>query len=94
MPVEEWRRVFDVNVTGPFCDDPGVRAPLRRRGAERRAASSTSRPGSVQSPRPAGGAYSALEGGARDLTKVAAMELGPHGIRVNVVSPGYIDVRG
>ena len=27
------------------------------------------------------------------MSKVFAMELGPHGIRANVVSPGYIDVR-
>lgn len=50
--------------------------------------------GSVKSPRPAGGAYSASKAALETLTKVAALELGPHGIRANVVSPGYIDVRG
>ena len=28
------------------------------------------------------------------MSKVFAMEHGPHGIRVNVISPGYIGVRG
>jgi NAD(P)-dependent dehydrogenase (short-subunit alcohol dehydrogenase family) len=50
--------------------------------------------GSVRSPRPAGAAYSASKAALETLSKVLAMELGPHGIRVNVVSPGYIDVRG
>ncbi len=35
-------------------------------------------------------AYNASKGGVLLLTKTMALELGPHGIRVNCVAPGYI----
>ena len=49
--------------------------------------------GSARNPRPGGAAYSASKAAVETMSKVFAMELGPHGIRVNVVSSGYIDVR-
>jgi 3-oxoacyl-[acyl-carrier protein] reductase len=36
-------------------------------------------------------AYNASKGGVLLLTKTMALELGPHGIRVNCIAPGYID---
>jgi len=36
--------------------------------------------------------YTASKGGIEQLTKVAAVELGPHGITVNCVAPGAIEV--
>ncbi|MFL5925361.1 MAG: SDR family NAD(P)-dependent oxidoreductase [Gaiellaceae bacterium] len=92
MPVADWRRVFDVNVTGPFCT---IQAFARHRIADGGGGCIVNiTTGSVQSPRPAGGAYSASKAALETMTKVAALELGVHGIRVNAVSPGYIDVRG
>ena len=38
-------------------------------------------------------AYSASKGGVHALARVMAGELGPLGIRVNVVVPGFIDTR-
>jgi 3alpha(or 20beta)-hydroxysteroid dehydrogenase len=35
-------------------------------------------------------AYTASKWGLRGLTRTAAMELGPRGIRVNAVHPGYV----
>jgi 3-oxoacyl-[acyl-carrier protein] reductase len=37
------------------------------------------------------GAYNASKGGVLLLTKTMALELGPLGIRVNCLAPGYID---
>lgn len=37
-------------------------------------------------------AYTASKGGIEMLTKVAALELGPYGIRVNCIAPGAIEI--
>ena len=43
---------------------------------------------SAHQARPGHGAYGASKAGVEQLAKVAAMELAPHGIRVNCVAPG------
>jgi NAD(P)-dependent dehydrogenase (short-subunit alcohol dehydrogenase family) len=93
MPAEAWDRVFSVNVTGTFMMTQAFARHCVGRGA-RDAAVVCISTGSARNPRPAGAAYSASKAAVETMSKVFAMELGPHGIRVNVVSPGYIDVRG
>jgi 3alpha(or 20beta)-hydroxysteroid dehydrogenase len=83
--VEEWNRALAINLTGPMLGIQTL-APLMNAGA------SVVNVGSV-----AGltahytAAYTASKWGLRGLTRVAAMELGPRGIRVNAVHPGYIE---
>ena len=38
-----------------------------------------------------GAAYTVSKWGVRGLSRVASMELGPRGIRVNTIFPGYIE---
>jgi 3-oxoacyl-[acyl-carrier protein] reductase len=93
MPADAWDKVFSVNVTGTFMMTQAFARHCVGRGARDAAVVSIST-GSARNPRPAGAAYSASKAAVETMSKVFAMELGPHGIRVNVVSPGYIDVRG
>jgi NAD(P)-dependent dehydrogenase (short-subunit alcohol dehydrogenase family) len=46
--------------------------------------------GAAQSPRAGGAAYSGSKAAVDLLTSTLAIELGPHGIRVNAVSPGLV----
>jgi len=92
MPADAWDRVFGVNVTGTFMMTQAFARQCVARGARDAAVISISS-GSARNPRPAGAAYSASKAAVETMSKVFAMELGPHGVRVNVVSPGYVDVR-
>lgn len=91
MPAASWNRVFEVNVTGTFMMTQAFARHCVGHGAAGSIVSIST--GSARSPRPGGAAYSASKAAVETMSKVFAMELGPHGIRVNVVAPGDIDVR-
>jgi NAD(P)-dependent dehydrogenase (short-subunit alcohol dehydrogenase family) len=92
MTAQDWERVLRVNVTGSFMMSQAFARHCVAAGTGGAIISISS--GSARSPRPGGAAYSASKAALETMSKVFAMELGGHGIRVNVVAPGYIDVRG
>jgi len=83
----EFDRVLAINLTGTFLGIQAVAPRLIERGggAIVNISSIDGMKGSN-----ATAAYSASKWGVRGLTKVAAMELGPRGVRVNSVHPGGI----
>jgi NAD(P)-dependent dehydrogenase (short-subunit alcohol dehydrogenase family) len=84
---ERWDETQRVNLTGMFVVTQRVaREMVRAGGGTILLTSSTN--GLVGEDRYAH--YNASKGGVTLLTKSLAIELGPHGIRVNAVCPGYI----
>jgi len=86
----DFERALAVNLTGTFLGIHTV-APIMR---EQRAGSIVNI-SSVDGLRGVNAlaAYVSSKWGVRGLTKVAALELGPHGIRVNSVHPGGVDTQ-
>ena len=81
----EWRRVVDVCLNGGFLVVKHAGQHLAEGGSIVSVASLNARQPGIGM-----GAYCAAKAGLAMLTEVAALELGPRGIRVNVVSPGLV----
>ena len=89
LTLEEWNRVIGTNLTGAFLCTKHAATFLKNSKGNIINISSTR---AFQSE-PNTEAYSASKGGILALTHALAMSLGPE-IRVNCISPGWIDVSG
>lgn len=85
--VQEWRRVLEVNLTGPFlmCRAFGKRMLARGAGAIVNVASVAGLAGIGDRA-----AYNASKHGLIGLTRTLASEWGGRGVRTNAVCPGWV----
>ena len=88
VATQEWEAIVAVNQTGAFWTAQAVAAPMKEAGSGRiinissGAGLSISKTG-IQ-------AYAAAKAGQIGLTRQLAHELGPYGITVNNVAPGFV----
>jgi NAD(P)-dependent dehydrogenase (short-subunit alcohol dehydrogenase family) len=82
-PEDEWRRVIDANLTGPFLVTKAAIPHMPEGGSIINVVSGVSVEG-----RAGWGAYSVSKFGVEGLTQILAAELEEHGIRANAVDPG------
>lgn len=87
MTEEEWDFVLDVNLKGSFICAQAVQKYMVNQGHGKIVMTSS------QAAVGARGRvnYSAAKAGIQGMTKTLAIELGPYGINVNAVAPGFIE---
>lgn len=88
MDIDTWKRCLDVDLTGTFSTlHHGLPLLMETGGG---AAVNIASSAAWETSTAHGGAYSAAKAGVLALTRVAAAEYGPYGIRVNSIAPGLI----
>ncbi|TDE95108.1 SDR family oxidoreductase [Occultella glacieicola] len=85
LTLEQWDRQFDVAARGTYLS---THAAARRMGPGA-AVINLSSIGATKAHRSAA-AYDASKGAIEAFTRAAALDLAPHGIRVNAIAPGAI----
>jgi 3-oxoacyl-[acyl-carrier protein] reductase len=88
MPHDDWRAVLDTNLTGTWnvCRAAVFRFMKRRSGAIVNMSSIAGVNGNATQTN-----YAATKAGIIGASRSLAKEVGPYGIRVNVVAPGFIE---
>lgn len=88
LPVEQWRHVIDINLSGPFYCSRAI-APIMMKANYGRIVMVSSVAGKEGNPNAS--AYSASKAGLLGLTKSLGKELAQSNIRVNAVTPATFE---
>ena len=87
LHLEDWTKILNVNLTGPFLCIKGVAPIMRKQGSGRIINISS---GSGLSPHGSSIAYAVSKAGLIHLTKCMAVALAPE-ILVNCIAPGFME---
>lgn len=85
--LDRWRKTFEVNTFGTLCMTQAVVPAMKAAGEGRIVMVNTMSTVRIVEKY---GAYAASKAALATATKTLAVELGPYGIRVNGIHPGYI----
>ena len=87
LTLDQWRETFAVNVEGVFLVTKEILPHMIDRGR-----GSIVMIGSITGKRPLWGRtpYAAPKSALVGMTRTLAVEAGPHGVRVNLISPGFV----
>ena len=85
MPIDDFQRVLDINLIGPLLGIQAVVPHMPRGSSIINVSSLNGLAANVNTS-----AYTTSKFALRGLTKAAALDLGPLGIRVNAILPGVI----
>ena len=88
ITVDDWDRTFDVNVRAMLLTTQVAARAMISAGQGGVVINMASMGGKLGSPNQAH--YAASKAAVISLTRVSALELGEHGIRVNCICPGYV----
>ena len=88
ITVDDWDRTFDVNVRAMLLTTQVAARAMISAGQGGVIINMASMGGKLGSPNQAH--YAASKAAVISLTRVLALELGEHGIRVNCICPGYV----
>ena len=88
MTLDEWDRVQRVNVRSMVVVIQALAPAMIAAGGGGRIVNVASMAAKVGTPGEA--AYAASKAAVVALSRIAAMELGPHGVTVNAICPGYV----
>jgi NAD(P)-dependent dehydrogenase (short-subunit alcohol dehydrogenase family) len=88
MSEEEFDRVMSLNLKGTFRLITAAGRNMKARGKGSIIAFASIR---AQTVEPGQGVYAATKAGVLQMCRALAAELGPHGVRVNVIGPGVVE---